>query len=100
MAEAAAPMTLRVLTPAGTNAEAGCDSAVLTIRDGADGKGGGLVGIQKDHAPAVFALAEGEIRASLGGRAVFRARVKGGFASVGDNIIRVITDSAEVQAGE
>lgn len=97
MAEATAPMKLLVLTPAGTNAEAGCDSAVLTIRDGADGRGGGLVGIRKDHAPAVFALSDGEIRASLGGETVFRASVRGGFASVRDNIIRVITDSAELR---
>lgn len=95
MAENAAPMTLRVLTPAGIVSETDCDSAVLTIPDGADGRGGGLVGIRRDHAPAILALGEGSIRASLGGKPVLNVSVKGGYASVRDNVITVVTDGAE-----
>lgn len=97
MSSAAATMMLRILTPHGPSAEIPCDSAVLTLRDDVEGQGGGLVGIQKDHAPAVMALGEGEIRASLGGNVVFRAVLQSGFASVRDNVITVITDSAEIE---
>ena len=91
--EAAAPMTLKILTPDGIFAQAGCDSAILTMRDGVEGKGGGLIGVQKDHTPAVLALGEGIVRGSLGGKTVLTACVSGGFASVKDNVITVITDT-------
>ena len=89
-------MTLRLLTPTGTSAEAACDSVLLTQRDGAEGHGGGLVGIRADHAPAVIALGEGAVTASLGQNTVFRAAVSGGFASVLDNVVTVITNSAVI----
>lgn len=87
-----AHMTLRLVTPEGTAAETACDSVVLTMPDGADGRGGGLVGIERGHAPAVLALGDGALRASLGGEKVFEAVVSDGFASVKDNTITVITD--------
>lgn len=96
MAENASPMTLRLLTPTGVSAQTPCDSVQLTIRDGADGQGGGLVGIRRNHAPAVLALGEGTILAELDHKPVFRANVSGGFASVDNNIVTVITDSASV----
>ena len=90
MAEASAPMTLRLLTPAGLAAEAGCDSVVLTLADG------GLAGVMRDHAPAVMALGAGPVRASLGGKPVLKSETKGGFASVKDNVVTVVTDSASI----
>ncbi len=77
-----------MLTPAGSAAEAGCDSIVLTLSDG------GLIGIQTDHAPAVLALAPGAVRASLRGQEVLRKHAAGGFASVKDNVVTVVTESA------
>ena len=100
MAETNAPMTLRLLTPAGTSAEVPCDSVQLTLRDDAKGRGGGWIGILRDHAPAVMALGNGGIQASLDGECVFRASADGGFASVGDNVITVITDSAVIEGRE
>ena len=98
MEETTAPMTLRLLTPTGISAEVGCDSIRLTLRDDAEGRGGGAVGILRDHAPAVMALGKGAIRASLAGEVVFRAKADDGFASVRDNVITVITDSAVVES--
>ena len=95
MADNPAPITLRLLTPEGLAAETLCDSAILTICDGADGRGGGLVGIRRDHAPAVFALGAGRLEASTEGKRVLAASVSGGFASVRDNVITVITDSLQ-----
>ena len=88
-----APMTMRIVTPAGIAAEAACDSAVLYLRDDAGGKNGGLTGIWKDHASAVMALGPGPARATLGGETVLETVVSGGFASVRDNVITVVTDT-------
>lgn len=96
MADSASTMTLRLLTPTGVSTETACDSVLLTQRDGAEGNGGGLVGVRADHAPAVIALGEGSVTASLGSRTVFRAAVAGGFASVLENVVTVITDSAVI----
>ncbi len=92
-----APMTLRLLTPGGVLGEAGCDSVRLILRDGVGGTCGGSVGIQRDHIPAVMVLGRGAIRASLGGKTVFLAYAEDGFASVKDNVITVITDSAAIR---
>ena len=98
MAGTASTMTLRMLTPTGLSEEIACDSVVLMQRDGAAGHDGGLVGIHIGHAPAVIALGDGPVKASLGAKTVLRASVSGGFASVLDNVVTVITDSASVDA--
>ena len=90
------PMTLRLLTPAGTSAEVLCDSIQLVQRDGKDGQGGGSIGFLRDHAPAILALGKGEVRASLAHKTVFLAEASDGFASVRDNVVTVITDSAVI----
>ena len=96
MADNAATMTLRLQTPSGLSEEIPCDSVVLMQRDSVSGHGGGLVGVRAGHAPAVIALGEGPVRASLGTKTVFLAAVSGGFASVTDNVVTVITDRADV----
>jgi len=93
-------LTLRLLTPTGIGAETTCDSVQLYLRDNAEGRGGGMVGILRNHAPAVMALGKGPVRASLGGETVFSAVAEGGFASVRDNVITVITDSAVIDGAE
>ena len=95
MADNEAPLTLRILTPDGAAAETRCAGVILTVRDGADGKGGGLLGIRKGHTPAVFALAPGRIEASAGGKLVLSLRTAGGFASVGGDLVTVITDAVQ-----
>lgn len=91
-----APMTLRLVTPAGIAAEAVCDSVILSLPDSADGRGGGLVGIERNHMPAVLAIDRGGVRASLGGTLVLFAQTSGGFASVRDNVVTVITDGVQI----
>ena len=96
MADSAPTMKLRLLTPAGVSEETACDDVLLMQRDGAAGIGGGLVGVRAGHATAVIALGAGPVKASLGGRTVFRASISGGFASVKDNVVTVLTDGADV----
>ena len=93
-------LTLRLLTPTGIASETKCDSVRLCLRDNAEGRDGGMVGILRNHAPAVMAMGKGPVRASLGGEVVFSAQVDGGFASVRDNVITVISDSAVIDGAE
>ena len=96
MAQSAADITLRVVTPAGVAAEVGCDSVRLVQCDDASGRGGGSVGILRGHVPAVIGLGSGRITALTDGRPVFSAEADSGFASVQDNVVTVITDNAVI----
>ena len=71
-----------------------CDSVHLTVCDDETGHGGGQVGFHRGHLPAVLALGDGPADALLHGEAVFHTVVHGGFASVRNDVIRIITDSA------
>ncbi len=93
-------LTMRLLTPAGFSSEVICDSVRLTLKDNADGRGGGSVGILYGHAPAVMALGRGPAVAKKGGEIVLSAVLESGFASVRDNVVTVISDSAVVEGAE
>lgn len=92
--DSTAPLELIVLTPHGEAVDVHCDSVHLTICDDETGHGGGQVGFHRGHLPAVLALGDGPADALLHGEAVFHTVVHGGFASVRNDVIRVITDSA------
>ena len=98
--DSTAPLELIVLTPHGEAVDVHCDSVHLTICDDETGHGGGQVGFHRGHLPAVLALGDGPADALLHGEAVFHTVVHGGFASVRNDVIRVITDSAVDTARE
>ena len=59
-----------------------------------------MVGVQARLVPDaedVLALGSGVVVAFLAHRPVLRAAAEGGFASVQDNVVTVITDSAELE---
>ena len=89
-------MSFQLLTPKGSSHEMTCDSVSLTLEDNAEGRGGGSIGILYGHAPAVMALGKGPAVVKELGNIVFSAQVNGGFASVRDNRITVITDEAVI----
>ncbi len=91
--DSTAPMEFIVLTPHGVAVDVHCDSVHLTICDDEMGHGGGQVGFHRGHLPAVLALGDGPADALLHGETVFRTVLHGGFASVRNDVIRVITDS-------
>ena len=97
--EASAPMEFIVLTPHGEAVDVHCDSVHLTICDDETGHGGGQIGFHRGHLPAVLALGDGAADALLHGETVFHTTLHGGFASVRNDVIRVITDS-EIDPGE
>ena len=97
--DASAPMEFIVLTPHGEAVDVHCDSVHLTICDDETGHGGGQIGFHRGHLPAVLALGDGAADALLHGETVFHTVLHGGFASVRNDVIRVITDS-EIDPGE
>ena len=94
-----APLELIVLTPHGEAVDIRCDSVHLTLCDDETGHGGGQIGFHRGHLPAVMALGDGAADALLHGKSVFHTVLHGGYASVRDDVIRVITDSA-IDTGE
>lgn len=92
--DSTAPLELIVLTPHGEAVDVHCDSVHLTVCDDETGHGGGQVGFHRGHLPAVLALGDGPADALLHGEAVFHTVVQGGFASVRNDVIRIITDRA------
>ena len=97
--DASAPMEFIVLTPHGEAVDVHCDSVHLTICDDETVHGGGQIGFHRGHLPAVLALGDGAADALLHGETVFHTTLHGGFASVRNDVIRVITDS-EIDPGE
>ena len=91
---------LRILSPTGITAERECDIVQMVIPDDSKGRGGGSVGIEAGHASTVMALADGDVEAVLDGHCALRAHVHGGFASVADDVVTVLSDSAEVDKTE
>ena len=86
------PLLLRILSPEGTLSEVRCEAVNLTMSDGKDGHGGGSIGVRRGHTSAVLALQKGVVLARAGEEEVFRAVIRGGFASVDHDIVTVITD--------
>ena len=90
-------LKLRILSPEGLQSEIVCDGVQLLLPDDADGRGGGSLGIRSGHAPAVMALDAGPVTATRGEETVLRAQVSGGFASVADNVVTVLSDSVSIE---
>lgn len=93
--DSTAPLELIVLTPHGEAVDVHCDSVHLTVCDDETGHGGGRSAFTAAIFPGrLLALGDGPADALLHGEAVFHTVVHGGFASVRNDVIRVITDSA------
>lgn len=85
----AARLTLTIVTPRGTACSVCCDAVTLPLADG------GGIGIRKGHIPAEMALMPGVVRATENGAPLCSVSIAGGFASVENNTVTVITDGAE-----
>ena len=85
-------LSLKIVTPEGDDRVIPCDSVTLWMAPDAKGKGEGSIGIRKGHTEAVIALGNGPLEAHLDGKSVFSARTEGGFATVLNDIVTVITN--------
>lgn len=89
-------LLLIVTAPGGEFSRTECDCVSLTASDGENGDNGGSFGIMKGHIPAVAALEEGSsVTASSGGSIVASFRIGRGFASVKNDVVSVVCESAE-----
>ena len=86
------PLTLKIVTPEGDDKMIACDSVTLWMAPDNHGKGEGSIGIRKGHTEAVIALGNGPIEAHLDGKSVFSARTEGGFTTVLNDVVTVITN--------
>ena len=84
-------LTLKIVTPEGVDKSVDCDSVILWMAPDSKGEGEGSLGIRKGHAEAVIALGKGPMKASLNGTPVFSARIDGGFATVVNDVVSVVT---------
>ncbi len=91
--EKASELTLKIVTPKGTQAPVSCDSIHLTVRDNSGGKGGGSYGIRPGHAKALLSLEKGEIEALNAGKVVLKGQCGHGFATVNQNLVTVAVES-------
>lgn len=90
-------MKFTLFTPHQSFPSVECDTVRLDIADSSDGSFSGSYGIKKGHAKAVFALKSGNVSASLNGQKIFDAECGGGFATVGNDEVRVVVDSVNEQ---
>lgn len=84
-------LTLKIVTPEGEKAHCTCDGIRLRIPDDQNERNGGWVGIHPGHTPALMALTQGEVLVYRDGQEVERILIQGGFASVQENVVTVIT---------
>lgn len=90
------PIKLTVISPCGALPQVLCSGVTLIAADNLNGKGGGSYGIKKGHAQALIALGKGELKASDGTDTIFTCRIDGGFATVFDNTVTIVTREYEV----
>ena len=85
-------LTLKIVTPDGNDRVISCDSVTLWMSADSKGRQEGSIGIRKGHTEAVIALGNGPLEAHQEGKLIFSARSEGGFATVLNDTITVITN--------
>ena len=81
-------LSVALITPNETVFE---DAAEMVVVPAWDGE----VGILRDHAPMMALLGSGEMRVTGPDGTVTRFHVSGGFMQVSDNVVSVLSDTAE-----
>ncbi len=82
-------LTLALITPESTVYEGEADMVVLPAWDGE-------LGILRGHAPMMALLGKGELRVTRDG-AVKTFFVSGGFMQVADDVVSVLSETAETR---
>lgn len=88
-------LKLKIVTPEGENRDIDCDSVILWMAADRNGRGEGSIGIHKGHTDAVIALGCGPLKALQNGNPVFTTKTNGGFATVLNDTITVVTPNIQ-----
>ena len=91
------PLTLKIVTRDGVDRTVSCDSVTLWMAPDSRGKGEGFIGIRKGHVDTVIGLGNGKTEAHLDGQLVFSAVTEGGFATVLNDTVTVVTPHTTIQ---
>ena len=84
----------RAVTPAGCAKQCECESVILPSAENEKGLEGGFLGIRRGHVQSVIALSKGTVELKASEEGCLRLEIAGGFATVQDNVVTVITESA------
>lgn len=83
---------LKIVTPESLVGPFECDSVHFIITDDKTGNGGGEYGVRSGHIRSVISVDKGNVTAYLDGKQVFETKVDGGFATVENNIVTIVTE--------
>lgn len=75
-----------------------CDSVNLILCDDDMGNGGGSIGIRQGHIKSLLSVAKGKVTAYLDGKEVFSCQTEGGFATVENDIVTVVTENIIIKS--
>ena len=85
-------LTLKIVSKDGVVAAVECDSVHLTVCDDTNGRGGGSMGIRPGHIKSLISLDQGSVAAYIGEKEIFSCIVGGGFATVENDTVTVVTE--------
>ncbi len=85
-------LTLKIVSKNGSSTPVECDSVHLTVCDDNNGCGGGSMGIRQGHVKSLISVDYGPITAYIEGKEIFSCKTDGGFATVENDIVTVVTE--------
>ena len=88
-------LTLKIVSKDGTRPPVECDSVHLNVCDDTMGRGGGSMGIRAGHIKSLICLDRGPVTAYLEGKEIFSCITDGGFATVENDIITIVTEKVD-----
>lgn len=89
-------LTLRIISKEGSAGPVECDSVHLTVADDNMGRGGGSMGIRAGHIKSLISVDQGFVTAYLSGKEIFSCKTAGGFATVENDSVTVVTERMQL----
>ena len=89
-------LTFKIISLNGSTEPIECDSVHLILRDSTEGKGGGSMGVRTGHIKSLLSVADGKVNAYLNSKEIFSCTTVGGFATVEDDTVTLVTQKYTV----
>ena len=84
-------LTFKIVSLNGGTEPIECDSVHLILCDSTEGKDGGSIGIRTGHIRSLLSVAGGKVSAYLDAKEIFSCQSDGGFATVEDDTVTLVT---------
>ena len=88
-------LTLKIVSKDGVKVPVECDSVHLRVCDDTNGCGGGSMGIRAGHIRSLISVDRGPVTAYLDGKEIFSRTIDGGFATVENDVITIVTEKVD-----